>query len=237
MNIRTVATAIFITYLAATFGALEAKAQFGGFLTGGGSQPATPGVSKADFGKLLGTTAHYVLAARIEFLKAQIDLSAALGLKTDALTKASEALRAVEGPASGPGDQVKAIQDSSAVSDSAKKEESERMAQSDELSDESKARFAQGTLKFAIAVLLEKRQVDSILKLVAMGKSLGASANPFDKISVARSIAPAMKLATLVPGDVTGGLTTFGQITAYAQKHKITVPSMDDAQKQLGDGP
>jgi hypothetical protein len=224
--------------LAATLGSGTAHAQFGGLLNSTSPAPApNSGVNKADFGRLLDKTAAYVLAARIEFIGAQIDLSAALGLKTDALTKASEGLRAVEGPSSSAGDKVKAIKDSSKVSESARKEESARMAQSDELTAESKVKFGQGSLKFVKAIILEKRQIDSIQKLVAQGKALVASANFMDKLQVMRSVVPATQMAFMVPGDVQEGFTTFGQITDYAQKHNISVPSTADAEKELGDGP
>jgi hypothetical protein len=238
MKIRTVGKLTLAIAIASTLGSGIARAQFGGLLQSiGGSPSSNSGVNKGDFGRLLNKTAGYVLAARIEFIGAQIDLSAALGLKTDALTKASEGLRAVEGDSSSAGDKVKAITDSSAVSESARNEESARMAQSDELDAESRVKFGQGSLKFIKAVILEKRQVDSIHQLVTQGKALSASANFMDKLTIARSIAPATKLASLVPGDVQEGFTTFGQITDYAQKHNISVPSTSDAEKQLGDGP
>ena len=111
------------------------------------------------------------------------------------------------------------------------------MAQSDELNAESRVKFGQGSLKFIKAVILEKRQIDSIQQLVKQGKALTASANFMDKLTIVRSIAPATQLASMVPGDVQEGFTTFGEITDYAQKHNITVPSTADAEKQLGDGP
>ena len=214
----------------------KADAQFGNLLKAPGSAPAGTVVSKADFSKLLDSTTGNVLAARIEFFRAQADLASALGLKNDSLIKASEGLRAVEGPSSSPGDRVKALQDSTTTTEESRKELSDALAKSDTLSDESKAKFLQGTVKFIQAVVLEKAQSEAIEKLVAEGKALASSASMFEKIKVLSLIKPATTMATIVPGDVKEGATTFGQITSFAQKQNIQMPSESEQMNKLGGG-
>jgi hypothetical protein len=69
----------------------------------------------------------------------------ALGLKNDSVIKASEALRAKEGATSSTDDQVSALKDSTKVSADADKQVDASIAQSNQLSDEAKVKFAEGT--------------------------------------------------------------------------------------------
>lgn len=216
----------------------NAQAQFGGLSKLIGGTPAAGGetVNKADFTKLLETTTGNVMAARIEFLNAQADLASALGLKNDALIKASEGLRAVEGSSSSPGDKLKALKDSSVATEGAKKELNDAMAKSDQLSDDSKKKFGQGAVKFVHAIILEKAQIETIKQLVDQGKVLAGSSNPLDKVKAIGLVKPVTEMTIMVPGDVQEGFTTFGHITSFAQQQNIAVPSLADQNAALGKG-
>lgn len=216
----------------------SANAQLGNMMKTLGGTPAAgaEAVNKADFSKLLESTTGNVMAARIEFLNAQADLASALGLKNDALIKASEGLRAVEGSSSSPGDKIKALKDSSQATAGAKKELNDALTKSDKLSDESKKKFGQGAVKFVHAILLEKAQIEIIKKLVDQGKVLAGSSNPFDKVKAIGLVKPVTDMAIMVPGDVQEGFTTFGHITSLAQQQNIAVPSLTDQNAALGKG-
>ena len=215
-----------------------ARAQFGNFnLPGTGGTSPAPAVSADDFSKLLETTTSNVLGARIQFLRSQADFATALGLKNESLIKAAEALSAVSGPSTSPGDKVKAIKDSEKKTADAQKSVKEGLAKSETLSDESKAKFLEGTGKFITAIMLEKEQIATIKKLVDQGKALTSSASPFGKIKAIGLVKPATELATMVPGDISEGMTVFGQITSFAAKHNIAMPSQAESMKTLGEGP
>jgi hypothetical protein len=211
-----------------------AHAQFGGF--GLGKSNDSSSVDKDAFAKATADVAAKVIGARIEFLDAQAKLMEALGLKNDAVIKASEALRAKEGASSSTGDQVAALKDSTKVSADADKQVDASIAQSNQLSDESKVKFAQGTGKFIEGVIFEKEQVPAIQKLVDQGKSLSASASPFEKLKVIKLVRPVSTLAVMVPGDVAEGTTTLGKIMKFCKTQNITnVPNSDKATASLGD--
>ncbi len=211
-----------------------ARAGFGDLLKQD-SAPAVAAPSVGDFSNLLDSTTGNVLAARIQFLDAQADLSSALGLSTDSIVKASEGLRAMEGTSSSSSEKLKAIKDSNKKTENAKKEFSEALAKSQTLSEESKAKFAKGTVKFLQGVILEKQQIVTITSLVAQGKALVSSAGIMGKVKAMGMVKPASEMAFLVPGDVKEGFTTLGQITSFANKQNITVPSQDEINKDLGD--
>jgi hypothetical protein len=233
MKLAKILTVVSLVGLAA---APAAQAQFGNLLKKDGAA-AGVAVSSADFSSLLEATTGNVLAARIQFLDAQAELSSALGLNTESLVKASEALRAVEGASSNPGAKVKALKDSSKKTEGAKKEFSAALAKSDSLSAESKEKFAKGTVKFLQGVMMEKEQIDAVMKLVEQGKALSSSAGMTEKVKVLGMIKPAIELASLVPGDVKEGLTTFRQITSFAKGQSIPVPTSGEATDKLGEGP
>ena len=209
-------------------------AQFGGLgkITGAGNAASA---NLDAFAKSADDTAGQVLAARIAFYDAQAKLMEALGLKTDAMVKASEALRAKEGASSKAGDKVTALKDSSKATEESKKQFDEALAKSDKLSDESKVKFAEGGGKFIEGVLLEKAQIETIMKLVEQGKSLAASAGMMDKLKVAGMVKPVTELSTLVPGDVKEGTSTLGKIMKFAKSQNITIPNTDKATSSLGE--
>ena len=211
------------------------NAQFGGLgkLVGAGN---AAGASLDTFAKSADDAAGQVLAARIAFYDAQAKLMEALGLKTDAVVKASEALRAKEGASSKAGDKVSALKDSSKATEESKKQFDEALAKSDKLSDESKGKFAEGAGKFIEGVLLEKAQVETIMKLVNQGKSLAASAGVMDKLKVAGMIKPVTELAFMAAGDVKEGTSTLGKIMKFAKSQNITsIPNTDKATAGLGE--
>ena len=192
-------------------------------------------LSPAAYSQSADTLAGQALIARIAFLDAQVMLMQALGLKTDSVVKASEALRAKEGAASSVGDTVKKLNANKKETEGAKKEFDAALAKSEGLSDESKAKFAQGTVKFIEGVLLEKAQVTLLTQLVAQGKSLVASAGMVEKIKLAAMVKPVTQLAFLVPGDVKEGTVTLGKIMSFAKKQNIEIPSDEKTTAGLAD--
>jgi hypothetical protein len=203
----------------------------------GGSGGAAPAMSAGDFEKQLSETTFNVLSARQEFTNAQKLLADALGVKTEAFTKAAESLTAASGASTKPGKIVEAMKNSSELTANARKEIDEALAKSGELSAEAKVKFAEGTGKFAKGIAAEAAQIAMIKKLVDQGKALTQSASLMDKPKVAGLIKPATELATLVPGDVKEGLATLSQITQFATKHQLALPSEVAAASKLGEGP
>jgi len=209
-----------------------AHAQLGGLLgnkTSGDSAGAT--IDKDAFGKSADDVAGKVLAARITFLASKAKLMEALGLKSDAVAKASEALRAAEGSTS---DKIKEADKQSAVSKDASKQIEESMAASKELSAESKAKFAEGGGKFIEGVLLEKEQIEAIQKLVAQGQSMVQSASILQKAGVVKIVKPVTTMSTMVPGDVKEGSSTLAKILKFAKSQNVEIPGADKATDKLG---
>jgi hypothetical protein len=201
----------------------------------GGSEKSASAVSSADFEKLMGETSSNVLSARIQFLRAQSDIAEAIGVKTDSFTKAAEALSAATGAATDSGKKVQAIEDSKKTTAAAQKEVDDAMTKSASLSDEAKAKFAEGTVKFVGAIVLEQKQIATITQLVDQGKSLASSASPMEKAKVLGLIKPASQMATTVPGDIKEGVTTFGQISKFATTNKISMPAEAKLPSKLGE--
>lgn len=152
-------------------------AQFGGLNLNKSSDSAP--VDKDSFLKTRDDVTGKVFAARITFLDAKAKLMDALNLKNDSVVKASEALRSKEGATSSTDEKLAALKDSTTTTADADKQFDVALGGSTELSDESKVKFAEGTGKFILGVILEKQQIDTITKLVEQGKSLAASASPF----------------------------------------------------------
>jgi len=215
----------------------NALAQFGALnkLTGGGTKADAP-ISLDSFGQSSADAAGQVLAARLTFLDAQAKLMTALGLKTDAVVKASEALRAKEGAATSTGEKVAALKDSEKATAGANKEFDEALTKSDALSAESKVKFAEGTGKFIEGVLLEKAQIETITKLVSQGKAIASSASIMEKVKVANMVKPVTDLSLMVPGDVKEGTSTLGKIMKFAKSQNITnIPNSEKATSSLGE--
>ena len=121
----------------------NANGQLGGLkkLGFGKDKGKSSKVDKGAFGDTLNDVLGKVTSARIAFIDSQIKLHEALGLKTKATTKLSEAKRALEGASSDPGKKVKALKDSTKTSESANKELKKAMNSSGELSADSKKIF------------------------------------------------------------------------------------------------
>ena len=209
---------------------------FAGFgdLVGGGKKSADSGgatIDKDAFGKSANELAGNVLAARISFLDAKAKMMEALGLKTDSVTKASEALQATKG-ASDAGKQVDAINNSKKTTEEADKQYEAALADSKELSAESKTKFAEGGGKFIEGVLLEKAQIEAIQKLVAQGQSLVQSASPLQKVGVLSIVKPVTTMSSMVPGDVKEGTSTLSKILKFCQSQNVPLPK--DATDKLG---
>ena len=228
----TVAAVSVVAILAV--GETAAQAQFGGVF---GSKPADSGggvvIDKDAFRKSTDEVIGKVLTARIAFLDAKAKLMEALGLKTDSVIKASEALRATEGSTSSK-DKMKGIEESKKTSAEADQQLADSLAQSKELSAESKVMFAEGTGKFIEGVLLEKNQIERIQKLVEQGQSMTQSASMFEKPKVLGLVKPVTTLSTMVPGDVKEGTLTLGKIMKFAKKENISIPNADKATASLG---
>ena len=214
----------------------SAKAQLGGFgkkKSDAGGGGAT--VNLDAFGKSSQDAADNVLAARLAFLDSKMKMMDALGLKTEAVAKASESLRAKEGSSSKPGEKVEACKTSSKATAEADKAMEAALTESKELSAEAKAKFAEGSGKFIEGLLLEKEQIQTIQKLAEQGQSLVQSASPMEKPKVLGVVKPITDLATIVPGDVKEGTGTLGKILKFAKKQSITnIPGEDKVADKLG---
>lgn len=210
-----------------------AHAQLGGLLgkkksgDGGGAT-----IDKDAFGKSADQAVENVLAARIAFLDAKAKMMDALGVKSESVAKASEALRAKEGSTS---DKVKKLDTTSKTTADADKEFEAKMAESKELSAESKAKFAEGGGKFIEGVILEKDQIETIQKLVQQGQNLVQSAGPLEKVGVLSMVKPVTTISTMVPGDVKEGSSTLSKIMKFAKSQNVEIPGADKATASLGD--
>jgi len=223
--------------LVAILAVCESAAQAQPAWLGGNNQADSSGgvvVDKDAFRKSSDEVVGKVLAARIKFLDAKAKLMEALGLKTDSVTKASEALRAKEGSTSSK-DILKGIDESKKTTAEADQQFTDSLAQSQELSAESKVKYAEGTGKFIEGVLLEKDQIEKIQKLVEQGQSLAKSASILEKPKMLGLVKPVKTLSTMVPGDVKEGTLTLGKIMKFAKKENITsIPNADKAAASLG---
>ena len=237
MKIKVSKTTLLVSCtLAALLACSTAQAQFGGIPGLGKKDTGGPVIDKDAFGLSVDNATNQVLAARITFLEAKTKLAEALGLKTDSLVKASEALRAKEGPATKSGDKVAAMKDSSKATADVDKQFNEALGKSDELSAESKVKFGEGAGKFIKGVLQERAQIQTIQQLVEQGKALSSSASILDKVKVIGLVKPVTDLSLMVPGDVKEGTSTLGKIMSFAQSHSITnIPDSDKATSDLGD--
>ena len=212
-----------------------ANAQLGGLL--GKKKSADTGAATIDkdtFAKSADQAAGNLLAARIAFLDAKAKMMEALGLKTDSIAKAREALEAKTGSATKAGDAVDALKDASKKTEGTDEAMNKAMESSQELSAESKAKFAEGGGKFIEGVLLEKAQIETIQKLVEQGQSLVQSAGPLQKAGVLSVVKPVTTMSTMVPGDVKEGTSTLSKIIKFAQSQKVEIPGADKATASLG---
>ena len=215
---------------------IPARAQFGGLGIGKKKSDDAGGapVDKKAFGKASDEVLGKVLTARIAFLESQVWMMDALGLKTDAVAKASEALQAVKGSSEAE-KKVDALKDSSKASTEANEKFEAAMAESKELSAESKAKFAKGGAKFIEGILLEKEQIETIQKLVEQGQSLVKSAGPLEKPGVMSLVKPVTTMSSMVPGDVKEGSSALSKILKFAKSQKVAIPGADKATKSLGE--
>jgi hypothetical protein len=210
-----------------------AHAQLGGLLKKKGADNTSGGggIDKNTFGKSAEKAVDDLLAARIAFLEAKAKMMDAIGVKTDSVAKASEALRIKEGSTS---DKVKRLETASKQTEGTDKEFAAKLAESKDLSAESKQKFAEGAAKFIEGVILEKEQIENIQKLVEQGQSLVQSASPLEKAGIVSMVKPVTTMATIVPGDVKEGTSTLSKIFAFAKNQKVTIPGADKATDKLG---
>jgi len=209
-----------------------AQAQLGGLLKKkGADNSGGGGIDKNTFGKSAEKAVDDLLAARIAFLEAKAKMMDAIGIKADSVTKASEGLRAKEGSTS---DKVKRLETVSKQTEGSDKEFVAKMAESKDLSADSKLKFAEGAAKFIEGVILEKDQIENIQKLVEQGQSLVQSASPLEKAGIVTMVKPVTTMATIVPGDVKEGASTLSKIFAFAKSQKVTIPGADKATDKLG---
>ena len=210
-----------------------ANAQLGGLL--GKKKSADTGAATIDkdtFAKSADQAAGNLLAARIAFLDAKSKMMEALGIKSDSIAKAREALEAKTGSATKAGDAVDSLKDASKKTEGTDAAMNKAMENSKELSAESKAKFAEGSGKFILGILLEKAQIEAIQKLVEQGQSLVQSAGPLEKAGVLSVVKPVTTMSTMVPGDVKEGMSTLSKIIKFTQSQKIELPK--NATDKLG---
>lgn len=223
---------------------LSATAQIGNFLkkvgddvknVGGDLKKAAgPSPEIASFKTALDGASGNVITARKAFLEAQSLLIQAVEPKHAAALKLSEAQRAIEGASSDPKKQMQALKDSQKVSEEANKVLTEKLAASQKLSDESRDLYIKGAVKYVEAVVLEKQQIKVVRALADRGKNLAATANVKDKAHLATMTAPALELATMVPGDVKIGLETLPKLFSFAQSAGIEVPVTEKQKEIIG---
>lgn len=224
---------IILLFLAFGF-VFQANAQLGGFKKklglGGSGKKQT--LSSEEFSDQLGQSLVDVSKARIEFVDAQIKFGQALGLKTEMIQKLTEAKNALEG-ASDPDDRLKAIKDSTKVTEGAYKESSKAMEDSKELSAESKIIFGKGVGHMIKGASAEKKQVQVIKNLVDQGQSMVKASSLLKKAGVIKLIKPAKDLINIVPGDLKAGFKGLKQGLSFAKKQKITVPDEEGNLEEL----
>lgn len=231
------AAALLGAFLSAT---VACQAQLGNLLKkldAGSAAPATgtstaPAGALDEFAKALDATSSQVLLARIAFVEAETKMMEALGLKTDALIKQREALEATKGASSS--ERVAVMKDSTKSSEEAQKVSTERMAKSEVLSAESKARFLEGAIKFIEAIALERTQLEGLKKLSEHRKQLIAAPTAMEKIKAAVAAKPAADLMLMVPGDLKLAGSTLGKILEFATKQGIQIPNAEQATQLLG---
>ncbi|MEI8063817.1 MAG: hypothetical protein WCH84_07120, partial [Verrucomicrobiota bacterium] len=164
----------------------QSNAQLGGF----GKAKDNSGGGGGDVGgysKKVDEAVQKGLTARKLYYSAQDKLAQALGIKTDAFTKASEALEAKKGASSSA---VMDTMKSQNVSDGAKQISDSLNAESKELSAEAKKKFAEGGGEFIKGVLAESELVTQVTGLVNEGNSLAQSASPLEKVKVLGLVKP-----------------------------------------------
>ncbi len=217
-------------------GQTSTHAQFGG-LIGKKKVTDTSGaiIDKEVFGKSADETAGKLMVARIALLDSKAKMMEALGLKTESIAKAREALEAKTGLATKAGDTVDALKDASKATAGTDEAMTKAMESSQELSAESKAKFAEGGGKFVEGILLEKAQIETIQKLIVQGQSLVQSAGPLEKVGAVSLVKPVTTMSTIVPGDVKEGGFILGKIMKFARSQKVEIPGADKATSILPD--
>lgn len=193
-------------------------------------------MSASDFGHAVTQATHNSIAARLTFLDAQAKLMQALGLKTDAVVKASEALRATEGASSDAGEQVNALKDSINVSSDADKQVARAMNESQNLSEDSRRLFSQGAAKFVQGVILERNQIIGIKKLGDEGKAVVSNSDILTKAKALKYLKPTLTLIEILPSNVVEGISTLGKLMSFAKSQNISdIPDADKATASVGE--
>ena len=209
--------------------ATKTDAQFGGL----GKKKGDSGGGGGDvsgYSKSVDEAVQKGLTARALYFSAQGKLAEALGIKTDAFDKASQACQALEGSTSAKKmDGLKKIE----VADGSKQINDALNAESKELSADAKKKFADGGGKFIQGVIAESELVTQVTGLVNQGNSLAQSAGPLEKVKVLGLVKPVTDLVSILPGDVKEGTATVSALLKFAQKQNVEIPGADEIKKKL----
>ena len=227
-KIKHVGTILVITALA--LAASVSDAQFPG-MGGKKKAGAEGGMDINAYSKSVSDAVTSGLHSRLLYLDAQAKLAESLGLKTDAYVKASEAARAGEGATSDK--QIEAIK-SSTVSPDAKKATDDALAESKEMSAESKKKFAEGGGQCFKGLIAETELLKLVQGLVQQGNSMAQSAGPMEKVKVLGMVKPVTDLVSILPGDIKELSTTVSAILKISQKQNVEIPGADSIKDKLG---
>jgi len=215
----------------------SANAQFGGIGSklkglGGGGGDKGGGGKVPDIGQMQAELDKSVLEiglARKYLLEAQIKLAEALGKKTEADQILSTCKIMGEGAV------VRQLKSADDIDESAKpsKPLNEIIAQGASnaapLSAEAAEIFKQGKIEFSKGLLAEAGQIAIVVKLSMEIKDAAekVKGNPINMAKIAAMAPPAVKLASLIPGDVTEMAKTWQVIRQVGSKNNIEVEEVD----------
>lgn len=214
--------------IAGTFAATS-QAQFGGLKNmipgGGGGESA--GV---DIGALQGDLDKSILdvgIARQQLIQAQVKLLEALDLKTEADAILSAANVAIEGGESSKN--VGDLEKSTEVSKQLNKMIAEKAEATVELTEEQKVLFAEGKELFGAGLLAEAGQIVGIVALATQVAQdvEKVKSNPLNAPKAIALGAGAVKLASLIPGDVKAMYDVWGLIRKVGADNQIEVEEID----------
>ncbi len=145
--------------------------------------------------------------------------------------KLLEALRAIEGATASK--KVEAMKNT-AVTPDAKKEMEDALAESKELSAESKKKLSKGGGKFILGGVAESELAKQVTGLVQQGNSMTKAGSRMDEVEIVGLVKPVTVVASILPGDVKEGTATIIAITKFAQKQNIEIPGADTVNDKLG---
>lgn len=174
---------------------------------------------KADLEKKTSASLEQCALARGEFIGAQMLFVEALGLKAEYSKKLAEAKALSEGNSSASN-----LKKAQVLSREANEAIKKAASQAEEMSPESKEKYASGLAKFASGVAVETAQIAVVAELATMAKDIAQNASGLEKAGAIAAGKPALILAAMVPGDVKEALGTLGALISVSKKQGITVP-------------